>query len=151
MRKRTLTYLARWLLPALLLAGPLCTTTGRASLAAIPAQAHGPVASPQRLLDGADGVPGGLTAADWSQIQALLPPTQQAYLKASNTGAGDWFGYSVAVSGGTVVVGAYAEDSSATGVNGDQADNSASYAGAAYVFVPPFRVCLPLVLRSATP
>ena len=61
--------------------------------------------------------------------------SQQAYLKASNTGAGDYFGCSVAVSGDTVVVGAYGEDSSATGVNGNQADNSATDAGAAYVFV----------------
>src|ERR1019366_7706367 len=67
--------------------------------------------------------------------------TQQAYLKASNTDGGldiyngDYFGGSVAVSGDTVVVGAGSEDSSATGVNGDQSDNSATYAGAAYVFV----------------
>ncbi len=61
--------------------------------------------------------------------------TQQAYLKASNTGATDEFGWSVAVSGDTVVVGAYLEDSSATGVNGNQADNSTSSSGAAYVFV----------------
>ena len=61
--------------------------------------------------------------------------SQQAYLKASNTGAGDYFGCSVAVSGDTVVVGAYGEDSSATGVNGNQSDNSATDAGAAYVFV----------------
>ena len=61
--------------------------------------------------------------------------TQQAYLKASNTDAGDLFGYSVAVSGDTVVVGAYGEDSNATGVNGDQTDNSARDSGAAYVFV----------------
>ena len=61
--------------------------------------------------------------------------TQQAYLKASNTGAGDFFGYSVAVSGDTVVVGAYGEDSNATGVNGNEADESAEAAGAAYVFV----------------
>ncbi|HKQ48401.1 MAG TPA: thrombospondin type 3 repeat-containing protein [Phycisphaerae bacterium] len=60
--------------------------------------------------------------------------SQQAYLKASNTGAGDQF-FSVAVSGDTVVVGAWLEDSSATGVNGNQADNSASASGAAYVFV----------------
>jgi uncharacterized repeat protein (TIGR02543 family) len=60
--------------------------------------------------------------------------TQQAYLKASNTEAGDLFGHSVAVSNDTVVVGAY-EDSSAIGVNGDQSDNSAANAGAAYVFV----------------
>jgi hypothetical protein len=61
--------------------------------------------------------------------------TQQAYLKASNTEAGDNFGYSVAVSGDTIVVGAVWEDSNATGVNGNQADNSAKNSGAAYVFV----------------
>jgi hypothetical protein len=61
--------------------------------------------------------------------------TQQAYLKASNTGAGDNFGYSVAISGDTVVVGAPFEDSNATGVNGNQNNKSATDAGAAYVFV----------------
>jgi hypothetical protein len=61
--------------------------------------------------------------------------TQQAYLKASNTGEYDYFGYSVAISGDTVVVGAVNEDSNATGVNGNQADNSASQSGAAYVFL----------------
>jgi len=60
--------------------------------------------------------------------------TQQAYLKASNTGADDHFGISVALSGDTVVLGAEHEDSNATGVNGNQADNSAAVAGAAYVF-----------------
>ena len=47
----------------------------------------------------------------------------------------DCFGWSVAVSGDTVVVGAYGEDSSATGVNGYSGDNGASDSGAAYVFV----------------
>ena len=61
--------------------------------------------------------------------------SQQAYLKASNPEPGDNFGWSVAVSGDTVVVGAVAEDSNATGVNGDQSDNSVFGAGAAYVFV----------------
>ena len=60
---------------------------------------------------------------------------QQAYAKASNTAANDQFGYSVAISGDTVVVGAWLEDSSATGVDGNQADNSATNSGAAYVFV----------------
>ncbi len=60
--------------------------------------------------------------------------TQQTYLKATNTGVGDEFGWAVAASGGTVVVGAIHERSSATGVNGNQADNSASESGAAYVF-----------------
>ena len=61
--------------------------------------------------------------------------SQQAYLKASNTEANDWFGYSVATSGKTVLVGAWAEDSYAKGIDGDQSDNSASDSGAAYIFV----------------
>ena len=60
--------------------------------------------------------------------------SQEAYLKASNTDAGDRFGFGVAVSGDTIVVGASREASNATGVNGNQADNSATRAGAAYVF-----------------
>ncbi len=60
--------------------------------------------------------------------------TQQAYLKASNTEAGDGFGIAVAISGDTVVIGAREEDSAATGVNGDGSNNAASLAGAAYVF-----------------
>jgi hypothetical protein len=61
--------------------------------------------------------------------------SQQAYLKASNSGAGDWFGWSISVSGDTVVVGARLEDSNATGVDGNQANNSSTDSGAAYVFV----------------
>src|ERR1051325_547828 len=61
--------------------------------------------------------------------------SQQAYLKASNTGAGDNFGCSVSISSDTVVVGARYEDSNASGVNGNQSDNSASDSGSVYVFV----------------
>lgn len=60
--------------------------------------------------------------------------SQQAYLKASNTGEGDKFGDPVAISGDTIVVGTPTEDSSATGVNGNQGNNSAADAGAVYVF-----------------
>jgi FG-GAP repeat len=60
--------------------------------------------------------------------------SQQAYLKASNAQAGDGFGHSVAISGDTILIGAWAEDSSAIGVNGNQFDNTAVGAGAAYVF-----------------
>jgi hypothetical protein len=60
--------------------------------------------------------------------------TQQAYLKASNSAASDFFGFSVALDGDTLAVGAPEEDSAATGVNGNEADNSATQAGAAYVF-----------------
>lgn len=61
--------------------------------------------------------------------------SQQAYLKASNTGAGDYFGESVAISGNTIVIGAVGEDSNAMGVNGNQDDNSSQRSGAAYVFL----------------
>jgi len=61
--------------------------------------------------------------------------SQQAYLKASNSDGGDFFGTSAAITGDTVLVGARSEDSNATGVNGNQSDNSAGGAGAAYVFV----------------
>ena len=61
---------------------------------------------------------------------------QQAYLKASNTGAGDGFGYSVAASADTVVVGAYQEDSNSAGVN-QQDNNSGPDSGAAYAFLTP--------------
>ena len=64
--------------------------------------------------------------------------TQQAYLKAPNAGASDLFGTSTAISGNTIVVGAYAEDSSQTTItNGTtaSADDSLWEPGAAYVFV----------------
>ena len=62
---------------------------------------------------------------------------QQAYVKSSNTGAGDEFGSSLALSqdGRTLLVGARGEDSAAKGVNGNQVDNSIRDAGAAYLFV----------------
>jgi hypothetical protein len=59
---------------------------------------------------------------------------QEAYLKASNTGANDFFGISLALSGDTLAAGAYREDSAATGVDGDQDDESGSDSGAVYVF-----------------
>ncbi len=60
--------------------------------------------------------------------------SQQAPLKASNTGDGDSFGSAVAVSGDTVVVGASTEDGGGRGVGPADSD-SVSNAGAAYVFV----------------
>jgi len=80
-------------------------------------------------------LPAGLSQADWRSIEAANSIAQEAYLKASNTDASDLFGVSIAVAGDTVIVGAFSEDSSATGVNGNQANNSADESGAAYVFV----------------
>ena len=82
-------------------------------------------------------VPEGLSAADWSSIRSAYAAgvtSQQAYLKASNTGGFDHFGLSVAVAGDTVVVGAYQENSSTTGVN-SVSNEAATGSGAAYVFV----------------
>src|SRR5688572_32059173 len=62
--------------------------------------------------------------------------TQQAYMKASNAGGSDMFGLSLAISrdGNTLAVAAPWEASAATGVNGDQNDDSIPQAGAVYVF-----------------
>jgi hypothetical protein len=61
---------------------------------------------------------------------------QQAYIKASNTDANDLFGISLSLSGDgdTLAVGAIGEGSAATGVNGDETDNSLPYSGAVYTF-----------------
>lgn len=61
---------------------------------------------------------------------------QEAYVKASNTGPGDQFGFAVALSddGATLAVAANLEDSAATGVNGEQHDNSMENSGAVYIF-----------------
>jgi hypothetical protein len=61
---------------------------------------------------------------------------QQAYVKASNAKASDRFGASLALSGdgNTMAVGATGESSSATGVNGNQADPSMAGSGAVYIF-----------------
>lgn len=61
---------------------------------------------------------------------------QEAYVKASNSGPGDQFGFAVALSGdgATLAVSANLEDSAATGVNGDPHDNSMENSGAVYVF-----------------
>jgi hypothetical protein len=62
--------------------------------------------------------------------------SQQAYIKASNTDEYDFFGSSIALSadGDTLAVGASSEDSLATGINGDQEDNSGDGSGAVYLF-----------------
>ncbi len=80
---------------------------------------------------------GRLTAEECKlSLQTLLSssPKQTAYLKAISSDTFDNFSYSIAISGGTIVVGAPHEDSSYGGVNADPTDNRASNSGAAYVF-----------------
>jgi hypothetical protein len=62
--------------------------------------------------------------------------SQQAYLKAPNAEASDYFGTSVALSsdGDTLAVGAPGEDSAATGTGGDEHDNSSTDSGAVFLF-----------------
>ena len=62
--------------------------------------------------------------------------SEQAYIKASNTGLDDWFGSRLALSGdgNTLAVGAQLEDSAAQGIDGEQDDDSAQEAGAVYLF-----------------
>ena len=67
-------------------------------------------------------------------VHTPLGWVEEAYLKASNTDIGDFFGTSVALRGDRVLVGAWSESSAAAGVNGDDSDNSAPNAGAAYLF-----------------
>ena len=95
---------------------------------------------------------GFIGAAAYPAAQSAVPaPTvqvrQQAYLKASNPETHDHFGcggafdghagWGTAISGdgNTLVVGAPHEASTSTGINGNQANNDAHGAGAAYVFV----------------
>lgn len=75
----------------------------------------------------------GNSGAAYIYVRSGVTWSQQAYLKASNTGAGDIFGQSVALAGDTAVVGAYREDGSGTGVN-PTSDEGAINSGAAYVF-----------------
>jgi hypothetical protein len=62
--------------------------------------------------------------------------SQQAYLKASNPGQDDNFGEKLALSGdgSTLAVSAFYEDSASRVIDSGQADNTATDAGAVYVF-----------------
>jgi hypothetical protein len=62
--------------------------------------------------------------------------SQSAYIKATNTEAGDAFGWATALSGdgNTLAIGAPGEDSNARGIGGDQANNNATDSGAVYVY-----------------
>jgi hypothetical protein len=104
--------------------------------------------SGNKLVVGASAEDSNATGVDGNQLNDLDPDSgtayvfvrngstwsQAAYLKASNTGTGDQFGVAVGISGDTLVVGAQGEDSNATGVDGNQTDDSAGESGAAYVF-----------------
>src|SRR3954464_9093307 len=83
------------------------------------------------------GVFGAAAVTSEAVAAQTLFAGQQAYLKASNTAPLDYFAdvSAVSISGEIVVIGAPVEASDATGVNGDQENDNAPRAGAAYVFV----------------
>jgi trimeric autotransporter adhesin len=62
--------------------------------------------------------------------------SQRDYVKAPNTGAADYFGHGLSLSGNglTLAIGAEGEDSNATGVNGNMWNDLAPSAGAAFVY-----------------
>jgi hypothetical protein len=78
----------------------------------------------------------GASGAVYLFARSAMTWSQRAYIKASNTGASDEFGWNAALSadGASLAVSAPFEASAATGIGGNQTDNSASSAGAVYVF-----------------
>ncbi|MFN6322139.1 MAG: integrin [Burkholderiales bacterium] len=93
----------------------------------------------------ATGVGGGQTdvpiassnsGAVYSFVRSGGTWAQRSYVKASNTGSGDQFAWSLALSadGNTLTVGANNEDSNATGVGGDPDNDGTLNSGAAYLY-----------------
>ncbi len=87
---------------------------------------------------GVDDTPFGFgpTAAGSAVVFERTGTTWQDthYLKAQHPDDNDYFGSAVAVWDGTVAVGTEWEDSGATGIDGDETDESADRAGAVWVF-----------------
>ncbi|WP_434421592.1 FG-GAP repeat protein [Nannocystis pusilla] len=80
-------------------------------------------------------------AAPWSGAAYVFTAddgdwSQRAYLKAWNANVGDFFGGVVSISrdGQTIAVSADREGSAASGIDGDETDNSVPDAGAVYLF-----------------
>jgi FG-GAP repeat len=123
---------------AFTISGSSLSTVNVGGMAAILGQSTTPISLPL----GSTTVPIALTAnGGLSKTYELVfnrggsVLDQVVYGKASNTGPGDVFGSFVALSGDTLAIGAYGEASAATGVNGNQADDTSVNSGAVYVFV----------------
>ncbi|HYF64859.1 MAG TPA: FG-GAP repeat protein [Herpetosiphonaceae bacterium] len=83
-----------------------------------------------------EGVYGANDAAGAAYVFARVGGewSQAAYLTATNQENGDSFGTGMALMDGAIIISTLSESSNATGVNGNQADNSAPYSGAVYTF-----------------
>ena len=79
--------------------------------------------------------PGGCTSSTSIEVIGGVISTI-GYVKASNTGSSDLYGFAVAVSGdgNTLAVGAPKEDSVSVGINGDETDNTSADQGAVYIY-----------------
>ncbi|MEP1385469.1 MAG: cadherin-like beta sandwich domain-containing protein [Paraglaciecola sp.] len=74
------------------------------------------------------------SGAVWVFIDENSTWSQQAFIKSSNSHAGQRFGVAVDVFNDNLLVGAFADNSDSTGINGDSANSNASTSGAAYMF-----------------
>jgi hypothetical protein len=102
---------------------------------------------PTQLLAGAGAPPPGLSVGDWTTIQtclaqagipASLTTSQRTKLTANDAAQGDYFGWSVVISGNTVMVGAPYDD------------DGGGESGSTYVFRRiATEVYLPLILKNS--
>jgi hypothetical protein len=76
------------------------------------------------------------SGAAYAFVRAAGIWSQRGYVKAPNSGKDDRFGHALGLAsdGNVLMVGAPFEDSAATGIGGNQADNGRTDAGAAYLY-----------------
>ena len=119
-------------------------SAGDALVVGAPGHSTGELPIPVHMRDyaGAAYIFERVNAADWVEAPILLASNGGGSyecelcddLACPTSGEGDGFGVAVGIWEDTVVVGAPGEASADTGTNGDESDNSAPGAGAAYVF-----------------
>lgn len=80
------------------------------------------------------------SGAAYTFTRSGMTISEQFYVKAPNPDANDGFGYlsnrviAISPNMDILVVGAYKEDGNATGIGGDQTNNSAADSGAVYIY-----------------
>jgi hypothetical protein len=106
------------------------------TILAVGAPGHSTVPTPltERDYSGAVYLFELINAVQWEEVAILKASNAGGSYQCPHAGEGDGFGVAVGVWADTIVVGAPGEASAATGVNGDESDDSAPGAGAAYVF-----------------
>lgn len=91
-----------------------------------------PLGDHRGTLPGADVVDAGVVHVFARDEDGVW--TQEARLNASNADAEDAFGFALAISGDLLAVGAQEEESAASGIGGDEGDDSFLSSGAVYLF-----------------